>query len=239
MKICPICKNEFVSYRNIQKYCSKICYKIIKKELSKKWEYINKEERKKQYEEWYKLHRDELLQQQKEWYRTHKKQIKKYYILHKKEISLRGEEYYIKNKDKIRKQYKKWYKLHKKELTQRIKNRRRIDINFRIRCNLSRRVSLILRGNSKSVSTMKLLGCSDNFLKQYLQSKFTSGMSFKNYGKWHIDHIKPCASFDLRKKSEQIKCFNYTNLQPLWAKDNLKKGNKIIILTENGGITNV
>jgi len=52
-------------------------------------------------------------------------------------------------------------------------------------------------------------------------------MNFDNYGKWHLDHIKPCASFDLSKPEEQQKCFHYTNLQPLWAKDNLTKGAKI------------
>jgi len=71
---------------------------------------------------------------------------------------------------------------------------------------------------------MKLVGCSIDFLKQHLENKFKPGMSWKNYGKWHIDHIRPCASFDLRKPAEQKKCFHYSNLQPLWAKENLVKG---------------
>jgi hypothetical protein len=58
-------------------------------------------------------------------------------------------------------------------------------------------------------------------------------MSFKNYGKWHIDHIRPCASFDLSKASEQKECFHYTNLQPLWAEDNLSKGIKVLVNAEN------
>ena len=52
-------------------------------------------------------------------------------------------------------------------------------------------------------------------------------MNWNNIGKWHIDHIKPCKSFDLTKSDEQKKCFHYTNLQPLWALDNIKKGAKI------------
>jgi hypothetical protein len=108
------------------------------------------------------------------------------------------------------------------------KNKRKIDNNFKILCNLRIRICNTLKRNTKSVSTLNLLGCSIEFLKKHLQSKFQSGMSFSNYGKWHIDHIRPCKSFDLSKVSEQRKCFNYTNLQPLWARDNLSKGDKYI-----------
>jgi hypothetical protein len=73
---------------------------------------------------------------------------------------------------------------------------------------------------------MELIGCNIKFLKKYLKKQFKSGMSWSNYGKWHIDHIIPCIKFDLRKESEQRKCFNYSNLQPLWAEDNRRKGNK-------------
>ena len=82
----------------------------------------------------------------------------------------------------------------------------------------------VLKGNPKLKTTMKLIGCSIEELKQYLGKQFTEGMSWQNYGKWHIDHIRPCASFDLKKLNEQKKCFHYSNLQPLWAKDNLCKG---------------
>lgn len=68
-----------------------------------------------------------------------------------------------------------------------------------------------------------MLGCELPYLKNYLQLKFTNGMTWENYGKWHVDHIKPCAAFDLSKQKEQKECFHYTNLQPLWAQDNLKK----------------
>ena len=55
---------------------------------------------------------------------------------------------------------------------------------------------------------------------------FKQGMSWSNYGEWHIDHIKPCSLFNLELEEEQLECFNYKNLQPLWAIDNIKKGNK-------------
>ena len=65
-----------------------------------------------------------------------------------------------------------------------------------------------------------------NFLQCYLEGKFTEGMTWENHGKWHIDHIKPCCSFNLEDEEEQKKCFHYTNLQPLWATDNLVKSGK-------------
>jgi hypothetical protein len=107
-----------------------------------------------------------------------------------------------------------------------MKKIRKINLTLRLTENLRRRINTLIRQNYKSQETLILLGCSVEFLKLYLASKFTTGMSWKNYGKWHIDHIKPCASFDLRKPNEQKKCFHYTNLQPLWAKDNLRKKDK-------------
>jgi hypothetical protein len=79
----------------------------------------------------------------------------------------------------------------------------------------------------KSVKTQELIGCSIDALKQHLELKFQPGMTWGNYGQWHVDHIKPCSSFNLEIVDEQKKCFNYSNLQPLWAIDNIKKGNTI------------
>ena len=78
----------------------------------------------------------------------------------------------------------------------------------------------------KSDRTIKLLGCSFSELVSYLERQFKEGMSWDNYGRqgWHMDHIVPCAAFDLTDPDQQKKCFHYTNLQPLWAKDNLEKG---------------
>lgn len=73
---------------------------------------------------------------------------------------------------------------------------------------------------------MNLLGCSVEFLKQHLEKQFKNGMSWENHGKWHIDHIIPLASAKTQEKIEYL-C-HYTNLQPLWAKDNQSKGAKII-----------
>jgi hypothetical protein len=92
--------------------------------------------------------------------------------------------------------------------------------------NLRRRLNHVLRGVHKSAHTMELIGCSIEQLKEYLEKQFQSGMSWENYGEWHVDHIRPCASFDLTDPDQQRVAFNYRNLQPLWAKDNLSKGAK-------------
>jgi len=105
-------------------------------------------------------------------------------------------------------------------------DRRKNDINFKIRCNLSSRTWSAVKEVGKADLTLNLLGCTIAELKKYLELKFKSGMKWNNYGKWHIDHIKPCAKFDLSDPAEQQKCFHYTNLQPLWATENLKKSHK-------------
>ena len=75
----------------------------------------------------------------------------------------------------------------------------------------------------KSKRTEELLGCTIEEAKAHLASLFTDGMSWDNHGEWHIDHIRPCASFDLTDPEQQKQCCHYTNLQPLWAADNLAK----------------
>ncbi len=99
---------------------------------------------------------------------------------------------------------------------------------MKIKENLRSRLNKALEGKTKSLSTMFLISCDIDYLMYHLQSQFTKGMSWGNYGYygWHIDHIKPCAKFDLIKESEQKLCFNFKNLQPLWAIDNLRKGSK-------------
>ena len=112
------------------------------------------------------------------------------------------------------------------------RNRKKNDLGFKISHNLRTEVYQAVKsqGAKKSAHTMELIGCTILFLIDYITSLFKPGMSWKNYGigGWEIDHIIPCDSFDLTKPEEQRKCFHYTNLQPLWAKDNRSKGNKII-----------
>jgi len=77
--------------------------------------------------------------------------------------------------------------------------------------------------SKKKERTMGYVGCNLKTLRQHLEKQFTDGMNWENQGKWHIDHRKPCASFDLSKEEERKKCFHYTNLQPLWGSENMSK----------------
>ena len=78
-------------------------------------------------------------------------------------------------------------------------------------------------GGRKAVKTEMLLGCTLAQAQAHLEAQFLPGMSWDNHGEWHIDHIRPCASFDLTDPEQQKQCCHYTNLQPLWAADNLAK----------------
>ena len=100
-----------------------------------------------------------------------------------------------------------------------------LDINFKIRDSIRRRLNQSLH-KKKTHTIVKYLGCSIDELKCHLETKFTKDMNWTNYGLWHIDHIKPLASFDLTDEQQIYLACNYNNLQPLWAKDNLSKGKK-------------
>lgn len=103
------------------------------------------------------------------------------------------------------------------------------DTDFRLAYTLRSRVRNAIHSNAKSSATFELLGCTVEELKKYLEAKFKPGMTWDNWGRfgWHIDHIMPCASFDLSNADEQKKCFHYTNLQPLWCHENQSKGKKV------------
>ena len=105
----------------------------------------------------------------------------------------------------------------------------KVDPEYRLLLNLRRRVAkaVIAKGAYKAGRTYKLVGCNSAFLKDWLESQFTDGMSWDNYGQWHVDHIRPCASFDLTDEAQQRQCFHYTNLQPLWAADNRAKSDRL------------
>lgn len=104
--------------------------------------------------------------------------------------------------------------------------RRNVHPSIRAARNMRSRISKALRGKDKGVSITKALGCSIEFFKRYLENLFGIGMSWDNYGKWHVDHIKPLDAYDLTDPKQLLECCHYTNLQPLWGLDNILKSNK-------------
>lgn len=137
---------------------------------------------------------------------------------HKERISLVCAEYYKKNKTVMLKKRMAY-------------NAKRLKENPHVRAMeyARTRVRNLVKGESRSASTMALIGCSREHLVKHIESQFKDGMNWSNYGAkgWHIDHILPCASFDLTNPDHQKICFHYTNLQPLWWLDNIKKHAKI------------
>ena len=127
---------------------------------------------------------------------------------------------------------KQYYKdKYKKEITTfNYINKRNEDVIYKIIDNLSRRAYKFLKKYNiiKNITHIQLIGCSVNELKEHLRKQLKDDMTFENYGKWEIDHIKPITSFNLTNQNEMYECFNYKNLQPLWREDNIKKSNKII-----------
>jgi len=109
-----------------------------------------------------------------------------------------------------------------------IKGRRRYDPAFRIACNLRARLRSAVKaqGAKKHSKTLDLLGCDTAFLKRHLESLWQPGMCWENYGEWHIDHKRLCASFDLLDPAQQRACFHWSNLQPLWSEDNFRKSKR-------------
>lgn len=125
--------------------------------------------------------------------------------------------------------YKQWLTPKRKAAQNKYQSARRLlDPDFKLRGNLRNRIVKALQGKAKSKTTESLLGCSFDFLKQWLEGQFENGMNWTNYSLrgWHVDHKIPCAKFDLVDPEQQAACFHFTNLQPLWAKDNLVKNYK-------------
>jgi hypothetical protein len=182
----------------------------------------NREELNKKAKERYYKNREKRKQKSREWYIKNREICiiaqKQHYEENKEAALVWGSEYAKKNREKIN-----------------ARNReRRKDPKVKILKNLSGRLRLAVKrmGTSKADKTIDVIGCSTAELKSRLESLWLPGMTWENYGqykrggpmKWHIDHIKPCAAFDLTDPEQQRECFHYTNMQPLWAVDNIIKG---------------
>ena len=204
---------KFKAYReaNKEKVAAgkKRCYEAKKEYYS--------ESRKNKYRE----NREQILAGQAEYRRNNKEKIRAsnlaYKAANREILSKKQVEYQRRVADKRREYIKKY-----------VKERRQTDKLYALRTNIRSRFKFELakRGESKWIKVNGYLGCSWLELQEYLKSQFTDGMSWDNYGDWHVDHIIPLAIAENR--DELIKLCHHTNLRPLWASDNISKGAKIL-----------
>lgn len=139
--------------------------------------------------------------------------------------------YREKNRDRCREMTAAWTSKNityvRDYLKEYARRKRREDANFKLASRLRTRVRSAIRNNQRAGSAVRDLGCTIPELRAYFETKFASGMSWDNHGDWHIDHIIPLSSFDLTNREQFLRACHYTNLQPLWAVDNLIKSNKV------------
>jgi hypothetical protein len=146
--------------------------------------------------------------------------IKEHYLEHKKIV-----EKYKERKNYLARIYRK---LHPEKARAYVSFRRATDIQYKLKMALRHRIYLAIKNNQKSGSAVKALGCTVEHLKKHIESLFQPGMNWNNwtYTGWHIDHIKALSTFDLTDTKQFADACHYTNLQPLWWKDNIIKSNK-------------
>jgi len=233
---CKICKNE-----TGKEYRDKEENKRKAREYSAIYRKGHKEYFKGYSRSRYIENRDDRIRKSKDYYNNNKDKshqrwlIQKndpnsYHNTHKEQRRIKSKEHYEKKWD----YYYKWRQEHKdirnKQNKKYLENNPNAQLANGLRSRI--RIALLTNGNNikKQFKSMDLVGCTIAFLRDYLTSLFTEGMSWDNYGnkkdQWSIDHILPCCSFDLSDPEQQKQCFHYTNLQPLWHLDNLSKGKK-------------
>jgi hypothetical protein len=147
----------------------------------------------------------------------------------KEEIAAKEKERYLRLKPLILARNKVWRQNNPEKCRAIKRAEQKRNPMVRLKDQLRRRVLLALdrAKATKAERTFELIGCTPQFLKEHLEKQFRQGMSWANRHLWHIDHKQPCAAFDLTDPKQQMACFHYTNLQPLWAMENIKKGERL------------
>jgi len=167
---------------------------------------------------------------------------RQWYIKNKERLNAKCKSYYTKNKERLRKLSDLHYQKNKEkvsaysaeycrrpEIKERVNRRRKqryhtepeTRLLHTLRCRL--KAVLKLQHLDRAGKTKELLGCTIEQARQHIESQFQEGMNWNNHGQWHIDHIKPCFTFDLSDPEQRKICFHYTNLRPLWASDNMSR----------------
>lgn len=209
-----------------------------KKEADRLYRENNKDKKRESNKLYREKNAEKIKQKKKEEYEKNKnkpefkEKIKLYQEEHKEEIAEQRKKYREEHKEEIKEKYQKNKK--KDSFKQRRRkyqnNKLKNDINYKLYKNISHRIRLAIKAdnNAKSEKTLKLLGCSIEFVRKHLEKNFTEEMTWENHGKiWQIDHIIPCAFFKFSDPKQQEYCFNYKNLQPLTCEENNLKADKL------------
>lgn len=176
-----------------------------------------KEKRKKYKQEYFQKNKEKILKKKQEYRKNNPEKYKE-----------STKKYYEKTKDVQKEKKKKWINENRELYNSYWTNRKKNDILFKLIANMRSRVCnyLKLLNITKKNKTIDIIGCNPKELKEHLENQFLEGMSWENRNEWHIDHIIPLSS--AKNEEELNKLFHYSNLQPLWVKDNLLKSNKIL-----------
>ncbi len=242
-KVCSKCKKEKERKEFSLERCQKDGLQPRCKSCVKAYYQANKEkivERIKAYNE---ANKEKIAEQKKAYHEANKEKIaaqsKAYHEANKEKIAERKKAYKQSNKEKIAAQNKAYREDNKEKIVayrednkEKIaaycRARRKSDLIYNLSCRCRGRIRAAIRAKrlKKTTKTAEMLGCDWDFLKSHIESQFKNGMSWENRDKWHIDHIIPLASAS--SEDDVIKLSHFSNLQPLWAEENIKKADKII-----------
>jgi len=161
------------------------------------------------------------------YYYENKQKYDEYREIHKQDMQDYNKEYCIKNKEALNEVSRNYYATHKSEANEYVKRRKAIDPLFKLAGDIRSLICITIRngGFKKSSKACDILGCTFSEFYFHIESQFQLGMSWENRAEWHFDHIYPVS----RALNEEhlIALNHYTNFQPLWAADNVRKGNKL------------
>lgn len=207
MKICSICKiekpiDEFHKHKGRRDGLNSSCKECTREKSN----------------DYYKANKEKCLAKMKIYAEENKDKNREYHKSYRKL-----------NEDRIKSNKKSYFQKNKEIIYKQIKHKKETNPLFKLQHNLRGRTYNAFKRSfwTKNSGTEKLLGATYEVVFNHLESRFTDGMTWENQGEWHIDHIVPLAS--ATTEEELIKLCHYTNLQPLWAEDNLKKGDKILV----------
>ena len=159
---------------------------------------------------------------------------RKYREQHREEKGLRDAAYREANQDRLRSYFKRHYQEHKDERRAYEARKKSDDLGYRLSHTLRNRARLAVKNGQRAGSAVRDLGCSVEKFKEYIEAQFHPEMSWDNWGLtgWHLDHIRPLSAFDLTDREQFLEAAHYTNYQPMWAGDNIRKGGYTVISPE-------